>query len=430
VVGVSLKHKLKELECLHGRMIDLLAKGLNTNLRLLLLFLLLVSFIPSIYGQTVETNSPLADDESEPVEAPVTDLECDRAKRKIELGAWGMIHVHDEFHVSNPTPTPIDSVTLSLPLNSQNATASDIAGPIDVFIPSRSEDLAPRAIVYFRLNLGENESYTFSIHFKIPASKNIELLNFDLYQFEFPMIPGLGSSIKTLLIEVVLPEGAALNEEDISPSPLEVGEEIFRKKAIFLIDDARFENNRKLALPYRYLITWSAFRPTLWVGLALASIISARRILRVAKFESQLIPIPMDLIRSFVDAMDERISLKAELASLGDRLESRAISKRVYRRRSRTIERQLASLSKELNELKEELKNSGEKYLEVIKRTEVAEVDLETSEENLDRLEKRYRRGRISRGVYDRLRHEYRDRIKAAGTEINRVVIELREEIR
>ncbi|UCD72987.1 MAG: hypothetical protein JSW01_05985, partial [Candidatus Bathyarchaeota archaeon] len=321
-------------------MIDLYAKGLSTHFSLLLLFLLLFSFMPSVYGQTVKTNSPLADDESEPVEAPITDLECDRAKRKIELGAWGMIHVHDEFHVSNPTPIPIDSVTLSLPLNSQNVTASDIAGPVDVFLPSRLEDLAPRAIVYFRLNLGENESYTFSIHFKIPASKNIELLGFDLYQFEFPMVPGLGSSIKTLLVEVVLPEGASLKEEDVSPSPLEVGEEVFRKKAVFMIDDARFENNRKLTLPYRYLITLSAFRPTLWVGLALASIITTRRILRIAKFESQRIPLPADLIRSFVDAMDERISLKAELSSLGDRVESREIPKRVYRRRSRTIERQ------------------------------------------------------------------------------------------
>lgn len=411
-------------------MIDLYAKGLSTDLSLLLLFLLLVSFMPNVYGQTVETNGPLADDGSESVEAPVTDLECDRAKRRIELGAWGMVSVHDEFHVSNPTPTPIDSITLSLPLNSQNVTASDIAGPVDVFLPSRSEDLAPRAIIYFRLRLGENESYTFSIHFKIPASNIIELLEFDLYQFEFPMIPGFGSSIKTLLVEVVLPEGASLEEEDVSPSPIEVGEETFQKKAIFRIDDARFENNWKLTLPYRYLITWSAFRPTLWVGLALASIISARGILRIAKFESQRIPIPMDLIHSFVDAMDEKISLKAELASLGDRVESRTISKRLYRRRSRTIERQLTSLSKELNGLREELKSSGEKYLEVMKRTEVAEVDLETSEENIDRLEKRYRRGRISRGVYDRLRHEYRDRIKAARTEINRVIIELREEIR
>ena len=51
-------------------MIDLHAKGLSTDLSLLLLFLLLVSFMPNVYGQTVETNGPLADDGSEPVEAP------------------------------------------------------------------------------------------------------------------------------------------------------------------------------------------------------------------------------------------------------------------------------------------------------------------------------------------------------------------------
>jgi hypothetical protein len=411
-------------------MMALNLKSLGIDYRLLLLSLLLFSSLTSVYGQNTETNCFFADDVSESVEAPVTDLECDSARRNIELGAWGVIHVHDEFHVSNPTSTPIDSVTLSLPLNSQNVTASDVAGPVEVFLPSRSENLTPRAIIYFRINLGENESYTFSVHFKIPASTNIELLEYDLYRLEFPMIPGFGSPINTLLVEVVLPEGASLEKEDVSPSPLEVEENIFKNKAIFKIDGARFENNQRLTLLYRYLIAWSAFRPTLWVGLALACIISANRILQVAKFESQQVPIPMDLIRPFVDAMDEKISLRAELASLGDRAESGSISKRLYRRRSRTIKRQLASLSKELNKLKEELKGSREKYFEAMKRIEVAEVDLETSEENLDRLENRYRRRRISRGVYDRLRHEYRERIKAARTEINRVIIELREEIR
>jgi len=411
-------------------MVDLRAGSISSDLYLILLALLLLSLIPGANGLTIENHRPLVEAEIESMKAPVTDLECDRAIRRIELDAWGTIYVHDEFHVSNPTPVPIDSVTLSLPSGSQNVTASDIAGSIEVFLPSRSEGLAQRVIVYFRLVLRENESYTFTVHFKIPASKNIELLGLALFRFDFPMVPGFGASINTLHVEVVLPEGANIEERSVSPPPLRVEEGMFQEKAIFKIENAKFENNHNLAFRYRYLVVLSAYRPTLWIGLVLAFLLSARRILRVGRFEAERIPVPTDLLRSFVDAMDEKISLQAELASLKARVESRSISKRQYRGRSRRIERQLSSLKKELDGLKEELKSSGGKYMEAIKRIEVAEVDLETSEENLDRLEKRYRSGGISRGVYDRLRHEYRDRIKAARTEIDRVIIELREEIR
>ncbi len=372
----------------------------------------------------------MGDGATESVEAPITDLGCDRVRRRIEVGAWGTIYVHDEFHVSNPTSIPVDSVTLSLPLDSQNVTGSDVGGPIEVFLPSRSEELPPRAIVYFRLVLKENESYTFTVHFKIPGSRNIELLDFDSYRLEFPIVPGLGTSISTLHVEVVLPEGANLEEKDSSPLPLKIEQDALQQIVVFKVEDARFEESRRLILEYRYLIVWSAFRPTLWVGLALGTLYATRRILRVGRFEAQEVSIPKDLIHSFVDAMDEKISLQAELASLEARVESGTLSKRRYRGRSRTISRQLSSLNKELNGLKEELKISGEKYLEAVKRTEVAEVDLETNIKNLDSLESRYRSGRISRSVYDRLRHEYQNRMRAARTEINRVIIELREDIR
>ncbi len=404
-------------------------KRFGSNLSLLILSLFLLSLIPVVSVSAVE-NQRFLDAETGSVGAPITDLECDRARRRIEIDAWGITHVHDEFHVSNPTAIPIDSVTLSLPLGSQNVTASDVGGPIEVFLPSRSEDSPPRAIVYFRVVVKENEAYTFSVHFKIPTNENIELLRFDLFQLEFPLVPGFGASIDRLSVEVVLPEGASFEEKTISPAPLGVEDELFQKSAVFRIKDARFEDGRNLTLSYRYLIVWSAFRPTLWVGLALASLLIGRRLLRVDRFEAGQIPVPSDLINSFVDAMDEQISLRAELASLKARVESRRISKRRYRRRSRTIDRQISSLAKELDGLKRELKNSGSKYLEMMKRLEVAEVDLETSEGNLDRLEKRYRSGGISRSVYDRLKREYGDRIQTSKTEIDRVVIELREDIR
>ncbi len=406
------------------------ARTFNLDLLLMLLVLLLIPLIPRVYGWSVENQRLLADAETGSEEAPVTDLRCDRAERNIELGAWGMIHVYDEFHVSNPTPTPIDSVTLTLPSGSQNVTASDIAGPIEAFLPSRSADLPPRVIVYFRVAIKENEFYTFKVIFNVPASKSISLSELDLFQLEFPMVPGFGASIETLYVTVVLPEGAGINEKTTSPPPLTTEKEMFQERAVFKIEGAEFKNNQNLALSYRYLIVWSAFRPTLWVGLVLASLILARRILQIGRFEVQRVSVPTDLIRSFVDAIDEKISLQAELASLKDRAESGGISKHRYRGRSRIVERQIVSLSKELEGLKEEMKGSGEKYLDATRRIEVAEVDLETSEGNLDRLERRYRSGEISRIVYDRLRQEYRERIKAARTEIDRVIVELREEIR
>lgn len=422
--------KVKELEFSHEWMIVLRVRNFSLDLPLILLVLLLIPLIPRAYAWSVENQRLIADVKAESAEAPVTDLKCDRAERNIELGIWGTIYVSDELHVSNPTQSPIDSVTLTLPSGSQNVTASDIAGPIEVFLPSVSAGLPPRAIIYFRFAIQENESYTFKVIFNVPASENIGLSDYNLFQLKFPMVPGFGASIKTLYVTVVLPEGANLKEKTASPAPSTIKKEMFQESAIFKIEGADFKNNRDLTFSYSYLIVWSAFRPTLWVGLFLSSLILARRILQIGRFEVQRVSVPTDLIRSFVDALDEKISLQAELASLKDRADSGGISKHRYRGRSRIVERQVASLSKELEGLKKEMKNSGEKYSDATRRIEVAEVDLETSEGNIERLERRYRSGEISRGVYDRLRYDYRERIKAAGTEIDRVIIELREEIR
>jgi len=392
--------------------------------------LLLLPLIPAVNAVTLGPVNLLADGETEPVEAPLTDLVCDRAIRRLKIGAWGMIEVSDEIHVSNPTSTSIDSVTISLPFGSQNVTASDIAGPIEVFLPSRGEDTPPRAITYFRIVLKENENYTFTLHFKIPSNKRIETLEFDLYGLDFPMVPGIGTSIGVLRLEVILPEGASFEEGSVSPPPVDIEKEALHQRALFEIKDADFEDNLTLTLWYHYLIVWSAFRPTLWIGLTLALILTARRLIRIGRFEVQQDEIPRDLIRSFVSAMDEKIALQAELSSLKERVDSGSISKRQYRGRGRRIRRQLSSLKKELDELKGELRDSKDKYAETLRRIEVAEVDIETNQNNLIRLEQRYRRGRVSRGVYDRLSEEFIDRIEAAKAEVNRAVIELRGEIR
>ena len=74
--------------------------------------------------------------------------------------------------------------------------------------------------------------------------------------------------------------------------------------------------------------------------------------------------------------------------------------------------------------------NLGGRYAEAINKLEVKETEIDSIRENTKRLLERYRSKKITRTTYERLRKDYARGLQKAMREIDRIILELREEIR
>ncbi len=142
------------------------------------------------------------------------------------------------------------------------------------------------------------------------------------------------------------------------------------------------------------------------------------------------IPISLDILRSFVDAYEEKTKISSELESIKELLRRGKITRRRYKIRRKTLEGRLSALSRELTGLREKIRVASSRYASIMGQVEVAEALLEGVERDIRRAEARHRSGEISKGAYRRLITEHERRRERAKTTIEGVLIRLREEIR
>jgi chromosome segregation ATPase len=141
-------------------------------------------------------------------------------------------------------------------------------------------------------------------------------------------------------------------------------------------------------------------------------------------------PIAPESLRSFVDTYERKANAMRELEILEQQVRKRKISRRRYKVRKKALDGRLSVFSKDLTELKEEMRKASSRYASTMRQIEVAETELEETEAAMRRIELRYRRREISKGTYRKLMDEYIRRKERAETTIDGVLLRLREEIR
>jgi len=140
-------------------------------------------------------------------------------------------------------------------------------------------------------------------------------------------------------------------------------------------------------------------------------------------------PVPAEDLRNFVDSYEERMRIVTELRSMGRQVRRGRLSRRRYRARRSSLDNRLRRLDKELTDLRSKIADAGRTYVDLVQRLEVAETELETVDENIRRVEVRYRRGEISAEARQRLLDEYSSRRDRAESTISQVTLRLREEL-
>ena len=366
---------------------------------------------------------------------PIHIIACEWAMREIIIDSSAQITFKDTYHLTNLGRSVLPSLTFMLPGDADNIIAYDTFFG-EITVTSGTSQINTIATVAFRhpgitpayLGLTEPGNYTFTISYKLSANAYLDQLDTWNYRFETLFFENFEYTVKDLTVKIVLPEGA----EFISYSNSEgkISKTGYQEILIYELKDVTPFDDMDVTVEYTYLIFWSAFRPVLWLGLAIILVGAVVMIKRRGRPPTPPLSVKdVRVIRAFINVNNETTALRSELKSLEKDLERRRIQKKRYKRRRGIILQQLRSLDREFSVLKREIISKEPSLREAIHQIEVAETELETVRLNTNKLRTQYRSGRISKKAYEELLKEYEKRSDRAQTKVDEAIMRLQREL-
>ena len=366
---------------------------------------------------------------------PIHIIACEWAMREIIIDSSAQITFKDTYHLTNLGRSVLPSLTFMLPGDADNIIAYDTFFG-EITVTSGTSQINTIATVAFRhpgitpayLGLTEPGNYTFTISYKLSANTYLDQLDTWNYRFETLFFENFEYTVKDLTVKIILPEGA----EFISYSNSEgkISKTGYQEILIYELKDVTPFDDMDVTVEYTYLIFWSAFRPVLWLGLAIILVGAVVMIKRRGRPPTPPLSVKdVRVIKAFINVNNETTALRSELKSLEKDLERRRIQKKRYKRRRGIILQQLRSLDREFSVLKREIISKEPSLREAIHQIEVAETELETVRLNTNKLRTQYRSGRISKKAYEELLKEYEKRSDRAQTKVDEAIMRLQREL-
>ena len=355
-------------------------------------------------------------------------IDANEIKRDITLDEWGHIFISDFYHLTNKEEWNLTSVKLRLPQYAFDVSWVNEAGSIheDPQSEGNATTTHINATISFGTTIEKNEETKFTVTYRLPWKEYVTQnswrnfnLAFSLFEHEY-----FDWTIRKLSVTINLPKNADFQSCSVPPQRVE-------ESVTFAFHNVTPFHDLDFHLTYEYVIFWASFHPTLWVGLLVTIVCIIAFLWRAPKPPTvPVIPVSPEALRGFVDTYERKTSAIRELEMLEQRVRKRKIPRRRYKVRKKALEGRLSVLSKDLTDLKEEIRKAGSRYVNIMRQIEVAETELEETEAAIRRIELRYRRREISKGTYSKLLEEYERRKERAETTIDGVLLRLREEIR
>jgi hypothetical protein len=350
-----------------------------------------------------------------------TEIRVDAIEREITLHS-GNIHVVNSFTITN-IGDRITSLDFGIPQDAKDITFWDEMGNLDVIESSGA------ITVNLRNVLKADEVKSLYLSYNIPWESYVIQQNGLNYNLDFTFYEQFNWTIGELIVSVILPEGASFQSSTpINPSNVERSG--LQDTVTFTLSDVTPSDNLNFSLNYRYLIFWSSFFPTIWVGILVAVVTVFAFLWKVpTPVSTPMITVPPEDLRMFVNAYEEKERIQSELKSMEKRLQKHKIPRRRYKVRKKMMDGRLATMSKDLAFHREKIRSAGSKYANMMRQIEVAETNLEGAERDIQRAKARYRRGEVSKDAYGKLMDEYTRRSEEAEATIDGIILRLREEI-
>jgi hypothetical protein len=351
------------------------------------------------------------------------------AKKEFTLDPWGSIAVADTFKFRNIGNSSISSVRVLVPKDAIGIQARDDIGSLSFSITELNDSKVVQ--VNFRYVLrGRTEeiSYqdraTVSILYSVSFANRVTQLGFGRLQLIGNLTTGLELPVSEWVIQINLPEGAVV--EDFSPFGLEVGSSSISCRLTGVPANFAFI----ISVKYSYSPIWSAMRPTLAAGLCfcVVGLIAIMRRIRPAVVK-QARESSTEL-KAFIDSLEDELAIQSELDDLERGLDSRSITRKEYYRRKRILENRAKVLAGTLASIKQHVRNLDPQYVDIVNKIDAAESELALLREDAARLRNQYRAGKLSRSVFEKLEAGSRKRLEHAWAEMERLLAELRGEVR
>lgn len=358
-------------------------------------------------------------------------LEVNEVRRNIVVQEWNALFVSDFYTTTNKAAKETSTLWALLPQDASDVYAKDELGN-ELTFTKQTVNGAIKAIITLKTAVKPHETAHVLVAFKLPWKNYVVEGGWGDFSLNFELFKPMNLTVRKLTVTIDLPEGAKFQSSNVAIQPdiAQVG--IYKETPIFTLSNVSSYQDLNFTVRYRHVIFWSSFRPTLWTG---ALVIFIGAVAFLWQIRRAPIPIPTALpirpeeLRNYVRTYEEERKILQERESLEVKARKGKIPRRLYRVRSRTLESRLSVLSRDLATLREKIRAAGPRYAEMMRQIEVAETELQGVEADIRRTEARYRRGEISAAAYHKLLEDSYRRRDRAKTNIDGVLLRLREEI-
>jgi len=358
-------------------------------------------------------------------------IEAKEIRRDITVDSWKHVLMSDSYEII-PKAGNLSELKIQLRQDAIEVSAWDEFGNLfkeeNLGIEQGNATAPTNVTLTFSPPHIQNKSARFKLAYQVPWENIISQSDWQNYRIALSSFDNFNWIIRKLVVTLTLPEGA----EFIRPPDSSVFQKsVFQETLTFVYYNVTPFQNLSQEATYEYTIFWASFRPTLWVGTAVAVLSVLALLWRAPRPAAPIptIPVRPEELKSYVDAYEKKRRSLSELETVEARASKGKIPRRRYKVRKRALESRLSVLSKDLARLREKLRTASPKYADMMRQIEIAEAELEGIEAGIRRTETRYRRGEISTAAYHKLLEDYYRRRERARTTIDGVLIRLREEI-
>jgi len=343
------------------------------------------------------------------------------ASRKITFTSSGSLNVEDTYDMGNEAGM-ITSLNIRMPPGSTGIMAYDHIGPLwETSQTGGQVSISPRWGPF-----KSNESFRFTLRYKMPAHIFRQLEWWGKYDFSFQLLTPQPFIIDTLDVEIILPQGTKVDA--INPSPDKVTETPYRILYSFSLSDATPFTDLTLEMRYRYIAFWAALEPFTWLIAVMVAIIVLAVALRRPVLVKEAAP-PVDVLRTFTQLQDEKSVLRSELEKLEESLARKGMSKHEFRRRRRAIDYRLSAINREQRLLKGELLDKHPRIADLITKLDRAEAEIQAARLSIFNVRSQYRAGKISKETYMNMDADFTKRLERAKATLDSVNVSLKQEL-
>ncbi len=356
-------------------------------------------------------------------------------ERQYTIDPWGYLQVLETHTLELDSINPGDnwrSISTTLLIGSENIKAYDSISNLTTTIVIEGNQTRQTVIsVQFQYFPEFGDIYQFCIEYRCPLdyyqtiSQNVFFLNINPY-FNHPWI------IRHQITEFVLPAEAYLLS---IPAGAEITTSVSGQYLVKFHDYnvSRFYNP-EISFNYVYPAQPAYQRPMIFalvLSVICLAYVAARRvpIFREEEIVTARAEIDPALLSDFCALYGEKIALLLQTERLEKSMLAQKISKPRYRKERKIFERKLRTLERDIQGRARPLIEAGGKYESSIRQLELLEAERVSSIEALRALEQRYKQKRVTSTVYQKLRADLEKRRDKATSGMDRVLIDLREEI-